>query len=89
MTLRQTLNEHWPIDDVIVSCDECGSVIVHLSASDNRVWPSPIGYAVEIENQVYEHRQRYGHESVTVDITECSELKEIDLDITVDTKSND
>lgn len=82
-TLEQTLWEHWPPQKVTVSCDDCGTQIFH-SRRGVPVAYNPSAYETSIRLRIRKHEDRFGHDSVTVQIDEKPKAEPVDMAVNVE-----
>lgn len=81
MKVEDLFSEHWPLDSMHISCNECGKELYSGSS-----------FAIEtpsyVETLVYtcalKHARESGHVDVDVGISSTDTVKEIDNTITVE-----
>jgi hypothetical protein len=81
--LEEQLSEHWPLNRVVVTCDECGDVLYDTNENTPFEY-SPSVYETAIRVRVSFHHEECGHKSVTVDIEKDPEITMGDFDVTVE-----
>lgn len=81
--LEQTLEEHWPPEKVVVTCDECDAEIFHSKKREMAIYrPSYMAKCISID--VVKHSKDTEHTNVSIDIHEHpTEMEKIEATITV------
>lgn len=78
--IASTLADNWPVDDVVVSCNDCERSLY----SPGDVMPgTPGSLADYVVRAIEHHHQLTGHRDIDVDIYPNKPVKEIDVEITV------
>lgn len=81
--LVEALTNNWPIDHIEVTCDTCDSVLYARDVS--AIHYRPDGIYSSIRGNVNSHFKLTNkkHNSVSVDIQKTSNVREIDMNVTV------
>lgn len=83
MSLKDTLEKHWPPDRIKMQCRVCNSTL-YDTVRDNERYSVPIFIVTsKMQMRAKEHKNKTGHNSFQADVEKPEPINEVDINLTV------